>query len=131
LNCGFDTLESLLILTAVYSFDVTNCGNQIQPPTTFDFSFRNVWHAPPLPALRRVEAAEGGCGGRRFGLQSLSAAMQAEQQTVLVVNRVVHERFFFTGNTVGCSEFFFSGPIGLPRSFGLVQQTKQRKNASK
>ena len=35
--------------------------------------------------------------------------------TVPVINRLVHERFFLRGNTVGCSEFFFSGPIGLPR----------------
>jgi hypothetical protein len=41
--------------------------------------------------------------------------MQAEQQSVLVVNRVVHERIVFAGNTVGRSEFFFSGPIGYLR----------------
>jgi hypothetical protein len=54
---------------------VINCGSQIHPPTTFDFSFRNVWHAPPLMALRRVS----GRGGRperssRIGFESLSAA---------------------------------------------------------
>jgi hypothetical protein len=32
-----------------------------------------------------------------FGLQSLSAAMQAEAATVLVVNKLVHERFFCGG----------------------------------
>src|SRR5262249_43112131 len=51
---------------------------------------------------------------RRFGLQSLSAVMQAEQQTVLVVNRGCTGGIFLGGDTVGCSGFFFSRSIGPP-----------------
>src|SRR5262249_22630710 len=77
-------------------------------------------------APRGLDAAEGWCGTQ----QSLSTAMEAEQH-LFWWSTGLCMRDFFCRESVGRSEFFFSGPIGLLRFFGLVQQTKQRKNASK
>jgi hypothetical protein len=56
--------------------------------------------------------------------------MKAEQQLFWWSTRSCG-RDFLWGNTAGYSEFFFLGPIGLAQFCGLMQEAKQRKNASK
>src|SRR5262249_12036355 len=75
-------------------------------------------------------AAKGRCDTSRLGLQSLSAAMQAEQQ-LFWWSTGLCMRDFFVGEYSRVLRIFLLRAHRPPAVCDVVQQTKQRKNASK